>query len=86
MTDGDLHKNGKFEKMGNWARIHQRYGKTSNEVTKKVDFDKYGECAKKIIKGLAKYSHKMTKKDILTNSDFSKMTNLAKIYLRFGKN
>ena len=30
------------------------------------------------IKGLAKYSNKMTKKDILTNSDFTKMTNLAK--------
>ena len=35
LTDGDLHKNGKFEKMGNWARIHQRSGKTSFEVTKR---------------------------------------------------
>ena len=35
LTVGDFHKNGKFEKMGNWARIHQRSGKTSNEVTKR---------------------------------------------------
>ena len=35
LTVGDLHKNGKFEKMGNWARIHQRSGKTSFEVTKR---------------------------------------------------
>ena len=35
LTVGDLHKNGKFEKMGNWARIHQRSGKTSFEVIKR---------------------------------------------------
>ena len=35
LTVGDFHKNGKFEKMGNWARIHQRSGKTSFEVTKR---------------------------------------------------
>ena len=28
----------------------------------------------------------ITEMDILTNGDFTKMTNLAKIYLRFGKN
>ena len=33
--DSDLHKNGKFKKMGNWARIHQRSGKISFEVTKR---------------------------------------------------
>ena len=37
------------------------------------------------IKGLAKYSNKTTKKDILTNGDFTKMTNLAKKFLRFAK-
>ena len=31
---GDFHENGKLEKLGNWARIHQRFVKTSNEVTK----------------------------------------------------
>ena len=34
------------------------------------------------IKGLAKYSNKMTKKDILTNGDFTKMTNLAEIFFK----
>ena len=32
----------------------------------------------KFIKGLAKYSNEMTKRGILTNSDFTKITNLAK--------
>ena len=35
MTVGDFRKNGKFEKTGNWARIHQRFGKTSIEVKKR---------------------------------------------------
>ena len=35
MTVGDFRENGKFEKTGNWARIHQRFGKTSIEVTKR---------------------------------------------------
>ena len=38
------------------------------------------------IKGLAKYSNEITKRGILTNGDFTKMTNFEKIYLRFGKN
>ena len=38
-----------------------------------------------IHQGLAKYSNKMTKKDILTNGDFTKMTNLAKNFLSFAK-
>ena len=32
----------------------------------------------KFIKGLAKYSNEMTKRGILTNNDFTKITNLAK--------
>ena len=36
---------------------------------------------KKFIKGLAKYSNEMTKRSILTNSDFTKMTNLETTYL-----
>ena len=104
MTVGDFRENGKFEKTGNWARIHQRFGKTSIEVSKReiltngyynkkmANVGENGKFRQKwrvcqtFIKGLAKYSNKMTKKDILTNSDFTKMTNLAKIYLRFGKN
>ena len=97
-------KNGKFEKTGNWTRIHQRFGKTSIEVTKrgiltngyynkkmanlgeKGKFRQKWRVCQTVIKVLAKYSNKMRKKDILTNGDFTKMTNLAKIYLRFGKN
>ena len=96
MTVGDFLENGKFEKTGNWARIHQRFGKTSIEVSKReiltngyynkkmANVGENGKFRQKwrvcqtFIKGLAKYSNKMTKKDILTNSDFTKMTNLAK--------
>ena len=39
----------------------------------------------KFINSLARYSNEMTKRGILTNGDFTKITNLAKIYLRFGK-
>ena len=35
MTVGDFRENGKFEKTGNWERIHQIFGKTSIEVTKR---------------------------------------------------
>ena len=35
MTVGDFRENGKLEKTGNWARIHQRFGKTSIEVSKR---------------------------------------------------
>ena len=35
MAVGDFHENGKLEKMGKWARIYQRFCKTSNEVTKR---------------------------------------------------
>ena len=35
MTVDDLRENGKFKKTGNWERIHQSFGKTSTEVTKR---------------------------------------------------
>ena len=35
MAVGDFHENGKLEKMGKWARIYQRFCKTSNEVAKR---------------------------------------------------
>ena len=96
MTVGDFRENGKFEKTGNWARIHQRFGKTSIEVSKTEiltngyynkkmanvgengTFRQKWRVCQTFIKGLTKYSNKMTKKDILTNSDFTKMTNLGK--------
>ena len=31
-------------------------------------------------------ANEITKRGILTNGDFTKMTNVEKIYLRFGKN
>ena len=104
MTVDDLRENGKFKKTGNWDRVHQRFGKTSIEVTKrgiltngdynekmanlgeKGKFRQKWRVCQTFIKGLAKYSNKTTEKDIMTNGDFTKMTNLAKIYLRFGKN
>ena len=38
MAVGDFHENGKLEKMENPARIHQRFCKTSNEVTNREIF------------------------------------------------
>ena len=104
MTVDDLRENGKFKKTGNWERIHQRFGKTSIEVTKrgiltngdynekmanlgeKGKFRQKWPVCQKFIKGLTKYSNEITKRGILTNGDFTKMTNVEKIYLRFGKN
>ena len=66
------------------ARIHQRFCKTSNEVTKREiltngDYKKMANFGRKreisakngeyAKKSLAKYSHKMTKKGIWTNGD-----------------
>ena len=61
--------------MGNWARIHPRSGKTSNEVTKrgiltKGKFRQIWWVCQKFIKGLAKYSNEMTKRGMLTVGDF----------------
>ena len=35
LTVGDFRENGKFKKTGNWARIHQRFGKTSIDLAKR---------------------------------------------------
>ena len=97
MTVGDFRENGKFEKTGNWARIHQRFGKTSIEVSRRgILTDGYYNEKMANVGENGKFGQKwrvcqtfiikMTKKDILTNSDFTKMTNLAQMYLRFGKN
>ena len=85
--------------MGNWARIHQRSGKTSNEVTKRRiltkgkfrqisdKFCKDDEFGREVIKGLTKIYREMTKRGILTNGDYKKKkkTNWATIHLRFAK-
>ena len=104
MTKRGILINDNFIKMTNLARIHQRFGKTSIEVTKRGiltngDYHKkmanLGEKGKfrqkwrvcqKFIKGLTKYPNEITKRGILTNGHFTKMTNLEKICLRFGKN
>ena len=52
----------------------------------KGKFRQKWQVCQKFNKGLAKYSNEITKRGILTNGDFTKMTNLEKIYLRFGKN
>ena len=81
------------------ARTHQRFCKTSNEVTKremaiirkwqilgeKGKFRQKWRVCQKVIEASAKYTNKMTKSSILTNGDFTKITNLTRIY-RFGKN
>ena len=56
------------ESINGLAKPHLRWQR--GEDWEKVDFDKYGECAKKIIKGLAKYSNEMTKRGMLIAGDF----------------
>ena len=94
LTVGDFHKNGKCGKMGNWARIHPRSGKTSNEVTKRgiLTKDKFRQtwwACQKFIKGLAKYSNEMIKRGMSifrTMTNFATMANLVRSYQRFDKN
>ena len=50
----------------------------------KGKFGQKWRVCEKLIKGLAKYSNDLTKRGILTNGDFKKITNLVRIY-RFGK-
>ena len=51
----------------------------------KGKFRQKWRVCQKFIKGLAKYSNEITKRGILANGDFTKLTNLEKIYLRFDK-
>ena len=72
--------------MGDWARIHRKFGKNSNEVTKRAilpngDYKKKANLisAKKMASlRLRPNTSKMTKRGILTNNNFIKITNLAK--------
>ena len=84
--------------MGNWARIHQRFGKNSNEVTKtgiltngdyKKKMANLGEKGKKWAKMESSrvwpITNEMIKMGFLTNDNFIKITNLAKNLKKFGK-
>ena len=115
LTVDDLHENGKFEKMGNWVRIHQRSGKTSNEVTRRGILTKgkfrqiwrvcqknhqgFGEIfkwddkkgyvdswRKDVIKGFTKIYKEMTKRGILTNSDYNKNGKLGNNWFKVCPN
>ena len=61
------------------------YNKKMANLGEKGKYRQKWRVCQKFIKGLAKSSNEMTKRGILTNGDFTKTTNLAKIYLRFGK-
>ena len=61
------------------------YNKKMANLGEKGKYRQKWRVCQKFMKGLAKYSNEMTKRGILTNGDFTKITNLAKIYLRFGK-
>ena len=87
-------RKGQIGENGELGKNPSKFGKTSIEVTKRGILANLGEKGKfqqkwrvcqKFIKSLAKYSNEMTKRGILTNGDFTKITNLAKIYLRLGK-
>ena len=62
------------------------YNKKMANLGEKGKFRQKWRVCQKFIKGLAKYSDEITNRGILTNGDFTKMTNVEKIYLRFGKN
>ena len=62
------------------------YNKKMANLGENDKFRQKWRVCQKFIKGLAKYSNEITKRGILANGDFTKMTNLEKIYLRFGIN
>ena len=81
--------------MGNRARIHQRFGKNSNEVTKREiltngDYKKkmanVGEKGKKIGQKWRVQGFSQLQRGTLTNDYFIKFINLAKIVKKFGQN
>ena len=81
--------------MGNWARIHQRFGKNSNKVTKREiltngDYKKKkGKCRRKTKKIGQKWRVQgfgQLQRGTLTNDNFIKFINLAKNFKKFGKN
>ena len=89
MAAGNFLGNGKLEKMG---RVHQRFCKNSNKVTKRKilpngdykkmanlgEKGKFSFCKKMESSKLRPNTSEMTKRGILTNNNFIKITNLAK--------
>ena len=84
-------RNWQIKENGQWTRIHERFGKTSIEVTKRGiltngDHKKTANLGENENFGKMESSrvwpntNEMTKRGILTNDNFVKMTNLAKIY------
>ena len=85
--------------MGNWARIHQKFGKNSNEVTKRGSLTngnykkKMANLSEKGKRQKAKMessrvwpiTNEMTKRGIWTNDNFIKFINLARNFKKFGK-
>ena len=49
-----ISRNWQIEKMGDWARIHQRFGKNSNEVTKRGNLTKIHKSLVKMWAGWQK--------------------------------
>ena len=72
LTVGDFRENGKFEKTGNWERIHQSFGKTSIEVTKRGILTNGG------------YNKKMANFG-RTREISAKMASVPKIHQEFGQ-
>ena len=77
--------------MRDWVRIHQRFGKNSNEVTKRGnltngDYEKMANLGENVkfrrkwrVQEFGENTNEMTKRGILTNDNFMKMTNSAKM-------
>ena len=85
LTVGDFHESGIFEKMENWARQRGKYWQMAiirkwQTLVEQGKFRQKWRVCQKFVKGIAKYSNKITKRVILTNGDFTKNTNLARIY------
>ena len=72
-------------------RRQKRASCTNNDYKKMANLGDKGKfrqkwrVCQKVIEASAKYSNNMTKSGILTNGNFTKITNLVRIY-RFGKN
>ena len=84
-------RNWQIKENGQWTRIHERFGKTSIEVTKRGilrngDHKKTANLGENENFGKMESArvwpntNEMTKGGILTNDNFMKMTNLEKIY------
>ena len=85
LTVDDFHESGILEKMENWPRQRGKYWqmaiiRTWQTLVEQGKLRQKWRVCQKFVKGIAKYSNKITKRVILTNGDFTKITNLARIY------